>query len=257
MARVISVVNQKGGVGKTTTSVNLSAYLAHLGKSVLLVDLDPQGNASSGLGIDFKSLTNGLYEVITGPYNLADIIHPTAHDNLHLAPANQNLAAANIELVSHDDREFKLHNNIKDVRSRYDYIIIDSPPSLGILTINGLVAPDEVLIPVQCEYYALEGLSQLLNTIGLIKEHLKPELKILGAVMTMYDSRNKLSNDVFNELYKFFPERIFRSVIPRNVRVAEAPSHVLPIKDYDPQSVGANAYKRLAQEILVSQLVTK
>ncbi|KKS43551.1 MAG: Chromosome segregation ATPase [Candidatus Kuenenbacteria bacterium GW2011_GWA2_42_15] len=251
MARVISVVNQKGGVGKTTTSVNLSAYLAHLGKSVLLVDLDPQGNASSGLGIDFKSLTNGLYEVITGPYNLADIIHPTAHDNLHLAPANQNLAAANIELVSHDDREFKLHNNIKDVRSRYDYIIIDSPPSLGILTINGLVAADEVLIPVQCEYYALEGLSQLLNTINLVKENLKPELKVLGALMTMYDDKHKLTQEIFDELYRYFPNRIFRTVIPRNIRLAEAPSFGRSILHYDRKSTGAKAYEKLAKEIIL------
>ena len=251
MARVISVVNQKGGVGKTTTSVNLSAYLAHLGKSVLLVDLDPQGNASSGLGIDFKSLTNGLYEVITGPYNLADIIHPTAHDNLHLAPANQNLAAANIELVSHDDREFKLHNNIKDVRFRYDYIIIDSPPSLGILTINGLVAADEVLIPVQCEYYALEGLSQLLNTINLVKENLKPELKVLGALMTMYDDKHKLTQEIFDELYRYFPNRIFRTVIPRNIRLAEAPSFGRSILHYDRKSTGAKAYEKLAKEIIL------
>ncbi len=251
MARVISVVNQKGGVGKTTTSVNLAAYLGHLGKSVLLVDLDPQGNASSGLGIDFKSLANGLYEVITGPYGLADIIHPTVHENLHLAPANQNLAAATIELVSHDDREFKLYNNIKDVRSRYDYIIIDSPPSLGILTINGLVAADEVLIPVQCEYYALEGLSQLLNTINLVRENLKPELKVLGALMTMYDDKHKLTQEIFDELYRYFPNRIFRTVIPRNIRLAEAPSFGRSILHYDRKSTGAKAYEKLAKEIIL------
>lgn len=251
MARVISIVNQKGGVGKTTTSVNLAAYLAHLGKLVLLVDLDPQGNASSGLGIDFKNINNGLYEVLVGPYSIADIIHPTTHENLHLAPANQNLAAANIELVSHDDREFKLHSNIKDIRSRYDYIIIDSPPSLGILTINGLVAADEILIPVQCEYYALEGLSQLLNTINLVKENIKPELKILGAIMTMYDDKHKLTQEIFDELYRYFPNRIFRTVIPRNIRLAEAPSFGRSILHYDRKSTGAKAYEKLAKEIIM------
>ncbi|HOZ36922.1 MAG TPA: AAA family ATPase [bacterium] len=251
MARTISVVNQKGGVGKTTTSVNLAAYLAQLGKTVLLVDLDPQGNASSGLGVDFKNLASGLYEVLTGPYNLADIIHPTHHDNLHLAPANQNLAAANIELVSHDDREFKLHKNLQDIRSRYDYIIIDSPPSLGILTINGLVAADEILIPVQCEYYALEGLSQLLNTINLVKENIKPGLKILGAIMTMYDDKHKLTQEIFDELYRYFPNRIFRTVIPRNIRLAEAPSFGRSILEHDRKSTGAKAYEKLAREIIL------
>lgn len=251
MARVISVVNQKGGVGKTTTAVNLAAYLAHLGKAVLLVDLDPQANASSGLGVDFKNLAMGLYEVLTGPFSLLEIIHPTAHDKLHLAPANQNLAAANIELVSHDDREFKLHNNLNDARPRYDYIIIDSPPSLGILTINGLVAADEILIPVQCEYYALEGLSQLLNTINLVKENIKPDLKILGAIMTMYDDKHKLTQEIFDELYRYFPNRIFRTVIPRNIRLAEAPSFGHSILAHDRKSTGAKAYEKLAREIIL------
>jgi chromosome partitioning protein len=251
MARIISVVNQKGGVGKTTTSVNLSTYLSEHGKSVLLIDLDPQANASSGLGVDHASLPNGLYEVITGPYSLSDIIHPTVHNTLHLAPANQNLAAANIELASHDDREFKLLNILKEVQNRYDYIIIDSPPSLGILTINGLVAADEILIPVQCEYYSLEGLSQLLNTINLVKENIKPNLKILGALMTMYDDKHKLTGEVFDELYRYFPNRIFRTVIPRNIRLAEAPSYGRSILHYDKKSKGARAYEKLAREIIM------
>jgi len=251
MARIISIVNQKGGVGKTTTSVNLAAYLAHLGKSVLLIDLDPQANASSGLGIDHQTIVSGLYEVMVGPVNLIDIIHPTVHTSLHIAPANQNLAAANIELTSHDDREFKLLNILKEVTHRYDYIIIDSPPSLGILAINGLVAADEILIPVQCEYYALEGLSQLLNTINLIKENIKPNLKILGALMTMYDDKHNLTQEVFNELYRYFPNRIFRTVIPRNIRLAEAPSYGRSILNYDSKSKGAKAYHKLAQEIIL------
>jgi len=257
MARIIAIVNQKGGVGKTTTTINLAAWLSDFGQRVLVVDFDPQGNASSGLGVDYKNISKGVYEVLIDENTKIHEAIRSFKPNFHILPATPDLAGATVDLVEKENREFKLAQNLVDVNDLYDYILIDNPPSLGLLTINGLVAADEVLIPVQCEYYALEGLSQLLNTIGLIKEHLKPELKILGAVMTMYDSRNKLSNDVFNELYKFFPERIFRSVIPRNVRVAEAPSHGLPIKDYDPQSVGANAYKRLAQEILVSQLVTK
>ncbi len=251
MARIISIVNQKGGVGKTTTSVNLAAYLAHLGKSVLLIDLDPQANASSGLGINHQTITHGLYEVMTGPTNLADIIHPTVHDSLHIAPANQNLAAANIELTSHEDREFKLLNILKEVNHQYDYIIIDSPPSLGILAINGLVAADEILIPVQCEYYALEGLSQLLNTINLVKENIKPSLKILGALMTMYDDKHNLTQEIFDELYRYFPNRIFRTVIPRNIRLAEAPSYGRSILHYDKKSKGARAYEKLAREIIL------
>ncbi len=251
MARIISIVNQKGGVGKTTTSVNLAAYLAHLGKSVLLIDLDPQANASSGLGINHQTITHGLYEVMIGPTNLIDIIHPTVHDSLHIAPANQNLAAANIELTSHEDREFKLLNILKEVNHQYDYIIIDSPPSLGILAINGLVAADEILIPVQCEYYALEGLSQLLNTINLVKENIKPSLKILGALMTMYDDKHNLTQEIFDELYRYFPNRIFRTVIPRNIRLAEAPSYGRSILHYDKKSKGARAYEKLAREIIL------
>jgi len=253
MARIISVVNQKGGVGKTTTSINLAAWLAAFGKRVLIIDIDPQGNASSGLGIDYKNLSKGMYEVLVDPNTRITEAIRSYQPNFHVLPTTPDLAGAAIDLVEVSEREFQLEKQIKEIADLYDFIIIDNPPSLGLLTINGLVASREVLIPVQCEYYALEGLSQLLNTINLIKEHLQPELNILGAVMTMYDGRNKLSNDVFNELYKYFPARIFRSVIPRNVKVAESPSHGAPLRDYAPESVGSNAYKRLAQEVLLSK----
>ena len=249
-ARIISVVNQKGGVGKTTTTVNLAAWLKEFGYKVLIIDIDPQGNASSGLGINPRELSKGIYEVLIDPNTKISEVIKSHQPNFHLAPSTPDLAGAAVDLVNEENREYKLQENLQEVVDLYDFILIDNPPSLGLLTINGLVAAREVLIPVQCEYYALEGLSQLLNTINLIKEHLQPDLKILGAVMTMHDSRNKLSNAVFQELYKFFPERIFRSVIPRNVRMAEAPSHGLSIKDYDFESAGSKAYKRLAQEII-------
>lgn len=252
MARIIAVVNQKGGVGKTTSAINISAWLAHFGQRILVVDIDPQGNASAGLGLDHKTLDKGIYEVLVDENTKATEVIKAIRPNFHILPATPDLAGATIDLVEATDREFKLSSNLQEVDDLYDYIIIDNPPSLGLLTINGLVAAREILIPVQCEYFALEGLSQLLNTINLIKEHLKPDLKILGAFMTMYDSRNKLSEAVFNELYQHFPEKIFRSVIPRSVRIAEAPSHGLSIKDYDPGSLGDNAYKRLAKEILIS-----
>lgn len=253
MARIISIVNQKGGVGKTTTSINLASWLAALGKRVLIIDIDPQGNASSGLGIDYKNLNKGMYEVLVDPNTRITEVIRSYQPNFHILPTTPDLAGAAIDLVELSEREYQLEKQIKEIADLYDFILIDNPPSLGLLTINGLVASREIIIPVQCEYYALEGLSQLLNTISLIKEHLQPELNILGAVMTMYDSRNKLSNDVFNELYKYFPAKIFRSVIPRNVKVAESPSHGLPLKDYAPNSVGSNAYKRLAQEVILSK----
>lgn len=254
MARIISVINQKGGVGKTTTAVNLSAYLASTGNKVMLVDIDPQGNASSGFGVDYRNLEQGIYDVLMIDHvTFKDILLQTKIDNLHLAPSNLNLAGANVELVGADRREFRLADNLRQVINNYDFIIIDNPPSLGLLTLNGMAAADELLIPVQCEYYALEGLSQLLYTIDLIQNNLKPELQILGAVLTMYDGRNKLSDSVFNELYQHFPRRIFRSVIPRSVRLAEAPSYGQTILEYDPSSRGARAYERLAQEIILSK----
>ncbi|MFC1687041.1 ParA family protein [Patescibacteria group bacterium] len=249
MTRIISVANQKGGVGKTTTSVNLAAYLASFGNSVLLVDIDPQGNASSGMGIDVKKIGRGIYEAIAGQAQVEDILHAAEVDGLHIAPATMNLAGANVELVNISDREFRLHNALKNVHDRFDYIIIDCPPSLGLLTINGIVASTEILIPVQTEYYALEGLSQLLSTIELIRENLKQDIAILGVVMTMYDERYRLSNAVFHELHKSFPNKVFRIVVPRNVRLAEAPSHGKSVMQYDAGSPGAAAYRRLAQEI--------
>lgn len=249
MGRVISIVNQKGGVGKTTTSINLAAYLARMGKSVLLIDLDPQGNATSGLGID-KNLERGVYEVLTGPHSFRDIRLDTGHDNFHLAPSTTSLAGANVEFVNMDRREFRLYDNLLDVKNDYDFVLIDNPPSLGLLTLNGLTAADQILIPVQAEYFALEGLGQLIETINLIKENLKPELDVLGVVLTMYDSRYRLANDVLKELYNYFPNKIFRSVIPRSVRLSEAPSHGQPIMSYDSSSKGAKAYERLAKEFI-------
>jgi len=243
-------MNQKGGVGKTTTAVNLASYLAHLGKRVLLVDLDPQANATSGMGIDYNNVPFGLYEVLMGPNSMYDVKQATNIPNLNIVPSSQNLAGANIELAGHPEREFRLHNELADLKYDFDYIIIDSPPSLGLLTINGLVASNEVLIPVQCEYYALEGLGQLLNTVNLIKEHIKSDINILGAVMTMYDERSKLTREVFDELYRYFPHKIFRTVIPRNSKLAEAPSFGKSILHFDPQGIGAKAYSRLAREIL-------
>ena len=243
-------MNQKGGVGKTTTAVNLASYLAHLGKRVLLIDLDPQANATSGMGIDYNNVPFGLYEVLMGPNSMYDVKQATNIPNLNIVPSSQNLAGANIELAGHPEREFRLHNELADLKYDFDYIIIDSPPSLGLLTINGLVASNEVLIPVQCEYYALEGLGQLLNTVNLIKEHIKPDINILGAVMTMYDERSKLTREVFDELYRYFPHKIFRTVIPRNSKLAEAPSFGKSILHFDPQGIGARAYLRLAREIL-------
>ncbi len=252
MAYIVSVVNQKGGVGKTTTSMNLAAYLASFGKYVLLVDLDPQGNATSGFGHDVSSLV-GTYEVISGSHKAKDVIIKTAHDGLAIMPGSPNLAGAAVELVNEFNRERKLHQALLEVRNDYDYIIIDNPPSLGLLTINGLVASDSVLIPVQAEYYALEGIGQLMHTVNLIRTNLKPELEVLGAVITMFDTRTNLSNQVLQELYKHFPGKIFRSVIPRSIRLAEAPSFGKSILHYDPESKAAKSYERLAREFMARE----
>jgi chromosome partitioning protein len=250
MGKIIAIVNQKGGVGKTTTAVNLGAYLAHLGKHVLLVDVDPQGNATSGIGLEAKDLEHGLYEALIEQKTIFEIIKKTKQEKYHIAPSTPALAGAGVELVTLEDREFRLLRLLAAIKNEYDYVIIDAPPSLGLLTINSLVAADEVLIPVQSEYYALEGLGQLLETISLVQNNLKPELGIMGAVITMFDQRNKLSGQVMNELYQYFPNKVFRSVIPRSVRLAEAPSYGRSILHYDKNSKGGRAYERLAREII-------
>lgn len=254
MARIISVVNQKGGVGKTTTAINLGAYLAEAGKFVLIVDLDPQANATSGIGVDHQALEQGVYEAVLGHVRMKDIVQPTAHETLRIAPATPALAGLNVELVNMDRREYKLHDALLEIRHDYDYILIDCPPTLGMITLNGIVAADEILIPVQAEYYALEGLGQLLETVNLVRDRIKPEIEVLGAVLTMYDSRTKLSDDVLQELYKHFPQNIFRSVIPRSVRLAEAPSFGRSIVMFDASSKGAKAYERLAREVLDTEI---
>ncbi|MFA5872284.1 MAG: AAA family ATPase [Parcubacteria group bacterium] len=250
MAKIISLVNQKGGVGKTTTAVNLSTSLAQSGKFVLLVDLDPQANATSGIGIDPRSIKKSLYHSLVLGEHPSQFIVKTQTFGHSLLPSSRDLAGASIELVNLENREYRLYNVLRQIRTDFDYIIIDSPPSLGPLTINGLVASDEVIIPVQCEYYALEGLSQLLETINLVKDNLQPDLKVMGALLTMFDRRNRLSYQVVREVKDHFPGKVFDSVIPRSVRLAEAPSFGKSIFDFDIFSKGARAYKNLAQEIL-------
>ncbi|MEK7497197.1 MAG: AAA family ATPase [Patescibacteria group bacterium] len=250
MARIIALVNQKGGVGKTTTAVNLAAYLARLGQKVLLVDIDPQANASAGFGVRMGDNDRHVYHVLFEPPTITDIIKPTDLSSLHILPAHPDLAGAAVELVGAEGREYKLQQALEIARVNYDTILIDCPPSLGLLTINGLVAADEVLIPIQAEYYALEGLGQLLHTIHLIQTHLKPNLGICGALITMYDSRSRLGAAVIQEIKNHFPNKLFDTFIPRNVRLAEAPSYGQPIVVYDPLSRGAVAYEALARELL-------
>lgn len=250
MGKVISIVNQKGGVGKTTTAINLASYLAKSGKKVLLVDIDPQANATSGLGINHQGLKKGLYEVLVDDAHFDEVVLETKQKNLYLAPSTISLAGAQIDLVDSEDREYKLYNTIQRIKDDYNYIIIDCPPSLDLLTLNSLVASDYVLIPVQAEYYALEGLGKLLNTISLVQNNLKPELDILGVVITMFDRRNNLSAQVLDELKQYFPNKVFTTIIPRNVRLAESPSYGQSIIDYDPGSRGAQAYEELTREIL-------
>ncbi len=253
MAQILGFVNQKGGVGKTTSTINVARYLAEFGKRVLLVDLDPQGNASSGLGIEKEGIEKNLYHAMILGTSSQDIIYATDTTGLHIIPAAQDLAGAEIEMIHLDGREFRLHNVLRVLRPHYDYILIDSPPSLGLLTINGLVASDGVVIPVQTEYYALEGLSQLLGTIELVRERLQPELSIFGALLTLYDRRNRLARQVVNEVRAHFPGPVFESVIPRSVRLAEAPSFGKSILDFDAFSKGARAYKNLVREIIARE----
>lgn len=251
LAKKIAIINQKGGVGKTTTAVNLGTSLAKSGKKVLLLDLDPQGNTTSGLGFTAGEISGCLYNVLIDSASLHRIRKETKHENLHLAPASINLAAAEVELVSHLAREHKLKTSINEVAGSYDYVLIDCPPSLGLLTVNGLVAADSVLIPVQAEYYALEGLGQLLATIKRVRSSLNQDLDLLGVLLTMYDKRTSLSKQVEDELKKHFGDRVFDTIIPRSVRLAEAPSYGKSIHDYDKFSKGAFAYKNLAKEVII------
>ncbi|EAG4349472.1 ParA family protein [Listeria monocytogenes] len=250
MSKVIALANQKGGVGKTTSSVNLSSSLAFLGKKVLLVDIDPQGNASSGVGVNKGEIEYCIYDVLVDDVAIQDVLQKTDLDNLNVIPATIQLAGAEVELVPAISREIRLKKAIDSIRDDYDYVIIDCPPSLGLLTLNALTAADSVLIPVQCEYYALEGLSQLLNTIRIVQKHLNEDLQIEGVLLTMLDARTNLGIQVIEEVKKYFQNKVFNTIIPRNVRLSEAPSHGKPILLYDAKSKGAEVYLELAKEVV-------
>ncbi|MBC7334177.1 MAG: ParA family protein [Actinobacteria bacterium] len=250
LKRIIAIANQKGGVGKSTTAVNLSAYLGHYGFETLLVDMDPQSNSTSGVGINPSEVKSCIYEVIISGLDPNEVILKTRHHNLDVLPSSIRLAGAEVELVASFKREYKLREAIEKIRKDYDFIIIDCPPALGLLTINALAAANEVIIPIQCEYYALEGLGQLINTIDLIKKNLNERLEITGAVMTMYDSRTRLAEEVIGEVRKHFPEKVYETIIPRNVRLSEAPSYGEPILIYDPECKGAIAYENLTKEVI-------
>ena len=254
MGRIIAIANQKGGVGKTTTSINLSACLAEAGKKVLVVDIDPQENATSGLGVEKNELENTIYELFVGECELSDCLIENVLDNLSVLPSNINLSGAEIDLIGVDKREYILKKHIDEIRDQYDFIIIDCPPALGMLTINSMTAADTVIVPIQCEFYALEGLSQLIYTINMIKKKLNKNLEIEGVVFTMYDSRNNLSEEVVQNVRENLDEIIYNTVVPRNVRLAEAPSFGLPINLYDPRSTGAEAYRNLADEVIKNKL---
>ncbi|MFO8051501.1 MAG: AAA family ATPase [Thermoplasmatota archaeon] len=253
MARIITIVNQKGGVGKTTTAINVSACLSFLGKRVLLIDTDTQGNTSSGLGFDKNELEFTVYEVLTGQCGIRDAILNTELENLDLIGSNINLAGASVELVNVPERERILKNALNEVGEEYDYVMIDSPPSLGLITLNNLTAAESVLIPLQCEYYALEGMSELLDTIFLVQKNLNPDLKIEGILMTMYDIRTNLSKQVVAEVKNYFGDKVYDTIIPRNVKLGEAPSFGKPSIIYAPESKGANAYMDLAREVITNE----
>lgn len=250
MVKVIAIANQKGGVGKTTTAVNLAACLAAKERRVLLIDSDPQGNATSGFGFDKREIKQCIYDVLIDDVPMQDVIKHTVYNGLDIVPATIQLAGAEIELVSLMNREGRLKNALERVKHNYDYVIIDCPPSLGLLTINGLTAASSVMIPIQCEFYALEGVTMLMNTIQLVQRNLNPALKLEGVLMTMYDSRTNLSQEVVDEVSKYFKTKMYETIIPRNVRLSEAPSHGQPVIDYDSKSKGAQVYTELADEVI-------
>lgn len=250
MGRIIAISNQKGGVGKTTTSINLSACIAEKGKKVLVIDMDPQGNTSSGLGLNKAELNYSVYELILERCSVSDALYKNVTDNIDLIPSSPDLVGAEIELIGNTDREYKLKNSISEITGNYDYVIIDCPPSLSTLTVNAMTTADTVLVPIQCEYYALEGLSQLIHTVELVKSRLNSKLKIEGVVFTMYDARTNLSLQVVENVKDNLKQNVYKSIIPRNVRLAEAPSHGLPINLYDSKSAGAEAYRDLADEVI-------
>lgn len=250
MGRIIAIANQKGGVGKTTTAINLSACLAEKGKKVLAVDMDPQGNMTSGLGVDKDEIDQTVYELIIGEAAIEDVIYKEARENLDVLPTSIDLSAAEIELIGVDNKEFIIREHIQKVKENYDYIIIDCPPSLNTLTINAMTTADSVLVPIQCEYYALEGLSQLMHTIDLVRERLNPNLVMEGVVFTMYDARTNLSLQVVENVKDNLNQNIYKTIIPRNIRLAEAPSYGMPINEYDSKSKGAESYRLLADEVI-------
>lgn len=250
MSSILAIVNQKGGVGKTTTSVNLSSYLALKGKKILVVDIDPQGNTTSGFGLEKKELQSTIYNVLIDGEDILSCIHKTGRKNLSICPSNIDLAGAEIEMVSLFSRETILKRALQSVIKDFDFIILDCPPSLGLLTINALTAATGVIVPIQSEYYALEGLTQLLDTINIVKKHLNPSLDIFGVVVTMFDSRTQLSHQVTGEIKKYFGEKLFKAIIPRNVRLSEAPSYGMAINEYDNRSKGADSYEFLAKEVI-------
>ena len=253
MGRIIAIANQKGGVGKTTTAINLSACLAEKGQKVLAIDMDPQGNMSSGLGLDKDSIDKTIYDMIIGESDVEEVINHGTIDNLDILPSNVDLSAVEIELIDVDNKEFVVKDAIQKIRDNYDYIIIDCPPSLSLLTINAMTTADSVLVPIQCEYYALEGLSQLIHTVELVKERLNSTLEIEGVVFTMYDARTNLSLQVVENVKDNLQQNIYKTIIPRNIRLAEAPSYGTPINQYDPKSAGAESYMRLAEEVIVKK----